>query len=99
MKFFNFRVFELCIALTLGTLLSHWLSIPEEILYGLLLSWVLAVYIYFRDRNKFHTSAVFPLLSFLLFLQIGYWNHQLRQPIYKSHALHKLAHPEKTAIW
>ena len=99
MKFINFRVLEFCISLTLGTLCSHWLKLPQQVLFALLLSWILTAFVYYRDRNRFQTSPIFPLLSFLLFFQIGYWNHQLRLPIYKSDAIHKLNDLQTADVW
>ncbi len=84
MRFINFRIIELSCAIVLGILASEWTILPLSMLLLVPLFWGILLLIYYRDRSQFQTSLSFPLLSFLLFFQIGYWLGDLQQRIYES---------------
>ncbi|GAB5398998.1 MAG: ComEC/Rec2 family competence protein [Aureisphaera sp.] len=91
MRFINFLILKLAACLTLGIILGHYFPTPSHIgtaifmfLFALLLiAWL-------RERRKLKQGPFFGLLTFLVFIALGYLNLQKGQPHFQSgHFVHQ----------
>lgn len=99
MPYINYRILEFSTALTLGILLSYWLPMPMESFLLLFLGWSYLLFRFHSDRNRFLPSKSFPVVTYSLFVLIGYWSYQFDVGIYKSESHALVFNSEKPSLW